>query len=795
MTEPTTRPADGATLTLIGTERDIVDRHKRRIKELTTTLVAMARDHPEWSRDSTVGEHRYPPPGFKQPRMATTLAVLGPRGSGKSTCMVDLIHKLSHDPSAKAVKVGGRKFGCLTGFLVVRQTVDCTLGPRKVPLGLSALMRLRRVLGLEHDQQTAWSYQGEERADPGVEAEQQAFKAMREAYMLSRLTAGRVIEGTSSGGAHFAQQASAAAAEALALPDRVADWLQQAAIRLGPEVEGFILVLDDVDLARDGLRGLVRSLLDELHQPRLILVLGVDLPRLESRVADSVGEDRASLQEMNRLEEAFRNPIELAAARDLLYKALPQQNREWLQPWKEEDRWAFPPRPALAFPDKKSLKDILLERTSGWGVAIRNPALLPGFPRSLENIWFALWGLESGKKATTGTREMLDTVEDYLAYLAEARGEHALGRRISNRPASAWARHLTWPEKPIGNFQWERLVTSALEGDPLLGFQAGSDALPLPERPSSAALWIELLLDLSLASGHLTSAELIRRFPSMSHLVDRAQIRTDFHRDEMAQELRQARGSVMAKLAWTRFDVALDPLGVLPEEFDAQVGLAPLREAAEGLRNAWPTILAQGLYLRRSEVLDDGQRAYDTDGHPDDADALLPRGVRPLVVFVDSLSRAPWRLFSETPRRRSLRTNALLTAGLVRAAYVDALERVFDALLGHDNVDKAARHASSEADRTWLDAMHDRGYPPIVEWSDDIAEDRFHALLQETKEATETKLHRELDAGDLPDRQAKHIDWEFVFAPYNALVGCLRAYTSSRAFRHLADPGFGGASD
>ncbi len=797
MTEPAAR-----TLTLIGTERDIVDRHKRRIKDLTTTLAAMARDHPEWSLDSAVGEHRYPPPGFKQPRTATTLAVLGPRGSGKSTCMVELIRELSDDPSAKTVKLDGREFNCLSGFLVVHQTVDCTLGPREVPLGLSALMRLRRVFGLEHDQQAAWSCQGEERADPSAEAEQQAFKAMREAYMLSRRAAGRVLEGTSSSGAHFAQQAAKAAADALALPDRVADWLQQAAKRLGPEVQGFILVLDDVDLARDGLRGLIRSLLDELHQPRLILVLGADLPRLENRVAGSAGEDRASLQEMNRLEEAFRNPSELGAARDLLYKALPQKNREWLRPWKEEDRWTFPPRPALAFPSEKSLKDLLTERT--WGVAIRNPALLPIFPRALESLWFALWGLDKGKKPRTNTRKMLGTVEDYLAYLGEARGEHDLARRISTRPASAWTRHLTWSEKPIDDSQWEHMVAAALEGTPLLGFHAGSDALQLPERSSSAAaLWIELLLDLSLESGHLTSAELIRRFPRMSDLVDQAQIWTDFHRDEMAEQLRLARGSVMAKLAWTRFDVVLDRHGVLPEEFDARIGLAPLREVAEGRRNAWPTPLVQGLYLQRSAVLDARQRDYDKDGGENDdkadgengdnvgANALLPRAVRPLVVFIDSLSRAPWRQLSETTRRRDLRPNALLAAGLVRAAYVDALERVFDALVGH-YVDKAARHAPLEADRAWLDAVHDRGHTPIVEWSDDDIENRFHALLKETKE---TDPRWELVAEDLLDEHATDVDWEFVFAPYNALVGCLRAYTSSRAFRHLADPGFGGASD
>ncbi len=798
MRKPSTESAKEPSLTLYETELDIVNRHKERIEKLAATLVEMTRKETEWRRDSGVGEHRYPPSQFKQPRMATALAVLGPRGSGKSTCIIDLIHRLSHSPSAKEVEVEGRKLGCLSRFLVVPQTVDCTLGPREVPLGLSALMRLRRVLGFEQAPPKAWSCGGEERMGPSVEAEEQAFKALREAYMFNRLAAGRVLEGTSSSGAHFAQQASTAAAEALALPDLVADWLQEAAKRLGPKVEGFILALDDIDLARDGLRGMVHSLLDELHQPRLILVLGADLPQLERRAA--------KLKKRDRLEEA--PPKKLTAARYLLDKAFPQQHREWLRPWPVEGRLTFPPRPSPTFPSDESLKDLLVQRPRKWGVAIRNPTLLPYFPRALENLWHALRGIGKGEETRADSKEMLGTVEAYLAYLAEGRREHDLARRIANRSASAWARYLTWPEDSIGSTQWEHLVTAVLEGSPLFGFQAESEVLPLPERQSSAALWTELLLDVSLASGHLTPAELNRRFPRMKELFERAQIRTDFHRDEMADQFRQARGSVMGKLAWTRFEVTLDRHGVPPEEFDAQVGLAPLHQSIKNRRNAWPTALAHGLYLKRSEVLDDRQLAYAAEGPADDADALLPRGVRPLIVFVDSLARAPWRPMSETPRRRSLRINALLAAGLVRAAYVDALERVFDALAGRHIVEEAARHAPSEPDRTWLDAMRDCGPTPVAEWSDDDIENRFHALLGVTKAAEKGKakrakkpraarpnLHRKLEADDLPAKWAKHVDWEFVFAPYNALVGCLHAYTQSRAFRHLADSSLGGASD
>ena len=116
------------------------------------------------------------------------------------------------------------------------------------------------------------------------------------------------------------------------------------------------------------------------------------------------------------------------------------------------------------------------------------------------------------------------------------------------------------------------------------------------------------------------------------------------------------------------------------------------------------------------------------------------------------------------------------------------------------------------ADRGWLDATRNRGDTPIVEWSKDDVEARFNALLEVAKgeeaaeetgakrtkkarAAKETKPHRALDADDLPADHAPNVDWEFVFAPYNALVGCLRAYRNSRAFRHLADPEYSGSSD
>jgi hypothetical protein len=644
-------------------------------------------------------------------------------------------------------------------------------------------MRLRHLLGLSCDppEISAWSCQGEVQ-DPRLEDEKKAFKVMREAYMLSRRAAVRVLEATSSGGAHFAQQASLAAAEALALSDRVADWLQCAALCTGHCVAGFIVVLDDIDLARNSFLDMVYSLLDELHQPRLILVIGADLPTLERRLADLLAGGRLDRLHLCVESGPRHRPEAMRMANDLLYKVLPQVNREQLLPWTEDERWFFPPRPTTAYSLDFSLGDLLVDRTSDW-LSYLNPALLPGYPRHLENLWHGLALSLEGTTEGDSEHQGLDDLGRFIAYLSEARGDYGLARRVVMRAPDCWGRTFMWEEEPIARGVWDRLVDAALENRPLSGLVTKSDDLPLPQAPASAALWIELLLDLSLSSGQLTSADLIRRFPRMAALFKEAQIRTDFHRDEMAEQLRNARGSVMAELAWTHFEVSPDRQGVLPEIFDARVGIRPLHRALAGRRKAWHTILAQGLYLRRSEVLDERQQAYATKGDPDDADALLPRGVRPLIVFVDSLSRAPWRLLSETPRRRSLRTNALLAAGLVRAVYYDALERVFDAMVGRGKVKKTAKLKLSKADNTWLDAIHDREHMPIVEWSDDGVEDQFHALPAE-------KPYRKLDARDLPGGQAKPIDWKLGFFSYNALVDCLNAYTRSRAFRHLADPSF-----
>lgn len=764
-------------------EEDIVGRHLDRIVHLAAGLSEILKnDRQRWWIDSPLEQPRYPPADFKQPRKATTLAVLGPRGSGKTTCMVDLLEKLEEmETNTNSMNRGARCVRPLAGFHPVERIIDCSLGSQNVPFGLSILMRLRHLLGLHRDpsESPEWSSRGEV-VEPRVAAEQKAFRVLREAYMLNLPAAGRVLEGTSSSGAHFAQQASLAAGRALSLPDRVADWLQCAAICCGHDLEGFVLVLDDVDLARDGILDMVYSLLDELHQPRLILLIGADLTKLERRIADSLAGGGLTKLRPNSEKSARRSSEDVRMANDLLYKILPQVNREWLLPWTEEERWSFPPRPAPAYELDSSLGELLSRKD--WGPAFRTPALLPEYPRHLENLWFALARPQQMPKDNRSERKSFKDRAEFIAYLAEARGDYGLARQVPMRAPDEWGRTFRWEDEQIASGVWDRLVEAALEGTPLAGFSAESDDLPIPENPASAALWTELLLDLSLTSGQLSSAELLRRYPRMSNLVDQAQIRTDFHRDEMERQLRDSRGSIMAQLAWTRFDVVLDRNGVLPEEFDAWIGLAPLREAAEGQRDFWPTSLAQGLFLRRSAVLDERQRAYDMDGDPDDANAPLPRALRPLIVFVDSLSRAPWRLLSETPRRRSLRTNALLAAGLVRAAYVDALERVFGSLTGRGYVKKAVRR--EDADVAWLDAIHDRGSAPIVEWSDNTVEGRFHALLKEEVS------HRKLTAKDLPRKLATHFDWEFVFAPYNELVRCLNAYTKSRAFYHLKDPDF-----
>jgi len=798
--QPRCGVAEKTVPTLIESELGVVDRHLKRIKMMTAALTALLADE-RWHRGAPTGGHRYPPPGFKQPRMATTLAVLGPRGSGKSTCVVDLFEKLASEAAGAKGKVPGNKTPCLSGYMIVQQPVDCTLGPRDVPLGLSVLMRLRRLLGLENEQTAGWSYREQGRIYPAAEDEERAFRAMREAYMLSRPEAERVLETTSSSGAHFALQASSAAANTLELPDRVADWLQKAVCCLPEEVDGFILGLDDVDLAQNGVEGLINSLLDELHQPRLILVIAADLPRLERRLAGTSDERQSAATSANRrLAETPADEIGLESARDLVYKALPQRNREHLRPWNEEERWAFAPLlPSPTSPQERCLKD-MLQKCKGWGVPIRNPGLLPSFPRGLENLWFALRGFEDEQPSAGSSNGMLENLEVYLEYLAEARREAALGRQVSKREAASWARQLIWQEDRIGSAQWERLVMAALEGSPLLGFQATSDALPLPvDDPSSAALWTELLVDLSLSPkndekrGELSSTELVSRFPGMKEIVDQSRIRADFHRDEMEAQLRRPRGSVVAQLAWTRFDVTLDRRGDIPEEFDAFIGIAPLHEAAEGRRNVWPARLAQGLFLQRSDVLGPGEDTHILDGASGSIQGILPEAVRPLIVFVDSLRRAPWTRLSEMNRRRGLRINVLLAAGLVHAAYVDALSRVFDALGGRKKPKTAARYTPSDSQSAWMDALYDRASRPIVEWSDEMVEEQFHALPKSpvvVNRTSKTSGLRKLTAKDLQDKRKPQLDWEFVFAPYNELVRCLDAYTSSRFYLDLADPDF-----
>lgn len=770
-----------APLRLTPQQQGVLDRHDHRLHTLCEQLKERLREEPGWQKDShRPPHHRYPPPWFKKSRKPTSFGILAPRGAGKTTVLAELLLKWG-----KGSDDVGRLGGLDNGFYAVKSIVDCSLTPPGIPLGLSVLTQLRVLLGLnDKPPGSARSLQGDpcSRWEPEQvrrEDEKRAFAELEQAYVLSTAESSAVFQETAMSPAHYAMETAQAARRRFKLPDRVADWLEIAAELHGDNVEGFILPLDDIDLARQGVRDFVYSLLDELHQPRLLLLIAADLDLLEHKLADK--------KEPDPVPQTWR---------DVLYKVLPQVNREYLRPWRKEHRLAFPPgresedaNAALdAFAsDSRTLGELVVAHSASWDLAYRDPELLPPFPRALENLWFVLAG-EDGEHSTA-TR--LDEPAEYLAFLAEGRGEHLLARSLVRRPAEEWGRALTWArealdeegeaEETLDEEAWSLAVTAALEGRPLLRLIARSDELPMVTLSANdGARWTELLVDIALARGTLASQELATRIPALGRRLERARVRTDLHRISLQEQMTGVSTAVTSALTWTTWDVTFDANKHLEEVQSATIGWPDLLAAAGGRRRAWPTRLFQGLRLRGAEP------ATLEAGSPS---GLYPRRLRALLLFADALADGPWPALS---RRRTevWRSHVLLSAALVHSAYLVAIDRVFNALAGKQQVNGDDRFAPDDAQRPFIDSFGPAGPTQLLAWHEDEIEARFKALL--VSNAAPGRLGETGPPGSNEDATGNAgsppADPEFTYATYNALVDALQAYRASPWFRGLARP-------
>lgn len=615
---------------------------------------------------------------------ANVFGVLGPRGAGKST-LVKAFAWAAHGGSGEEPWITACR-ALRTAKLRVCDMIDCSALPEQVTPAAAVLVNIHRDTQIWPDsvkrphplRRELWDLVGAHNAtDP----------AFRELCLELSTTQDGFLDALTAG-----------LADRLELANRLRAWLDKVSGEL--EIDGFVIPLDDFDLVSgDTTRRWMQSLLDVLHQPRLLFVLAADLRRLEH-----VSLDREA-------------QIDDETGRKLIQKMMPPEHRIVLQDFCSEDCQGFRPTvtparvPATAafgravVPEAPRLGELLIRRTQDMAplrdIAV---ALAPRFPRGLGDLYASL-----ARDLAPGVAESTagdSTATDFLTLLAYCRSESLLARRVLEVAVEDWL-----PELMRGNKghhdevtdgvasadAWRRTVTAAREparvkplldlaparvdhvrrsGDPLTHDPTWTDPLrhdhflvdPLRDARSKTdrALWAELLIDRALLTMPRERARLLDLWAPARERIARtcftidisAQQVLDFFRDERVRR---------HLLPWFKWTGEKQPDGAL----HVQIGWVPLLAHLRAIADPWPAALLKHLLIGPSD-LQGRLRLPPEDERLD----LLPGRVRHLIVLVDSLHRCPWTAYS-TPRLGwSLLTYVRLARAFVRAAYVDALSKL-----------------------------------------------------------------------------------------------------------------------
>jgi hypothetical protein len=661
---------------------ELTAEQKTLLKRMTDAVTHYARDmvtrvlRTPFGHSRRSGASAYPPDEFKRPRKSNVFGLLGGRGTGKTTILIELVHQFL-PPDRR------------NSLIWVAEPNDCSLCPRGVPLGLSALYHVRQALLIQAEAKLTLPAGDRKRASD-------AWDLLEEAYLKAdpdyRALVRELVISTNQYGAEARREIEAR----FRLPQLVQNWLDaEAALR---KRDVFVVPLDDLDLVpqnegrAEDLRGVlgpfVWSLLDELHQPRLLFVAAADLDRLERLVADSMGGSDA-----------------LPAARALLDKVMPQDDRATMPCLSASARLRFhpvkrggessheKPQPLLAQEERpdagapKSLEDLLAEHCSNSSAPRKQvlpllahvPRLLPDFPRGLEILHRAL-SREHGP----------ESVAEFLGLLAECRREHSFGRKMGRRPPDLWARFFKWEPASSPAAAWRKLVEYALDDmEPLwslLPDKGLDDLAPGPETVDDAPRWVELLLDVALAEGTISPSHLTARLDILGSAFAAARLKTRQGAQELTTYLSDPPPNMDATLLWTEWGAPGDVIGV-------RVGWVPLIEGLSRQRPLWPTHVFGELMFSRASVLSAVPDTRRADLLPaatrELASTLAPRSVRALLLFADALASGPWGTLSSQNRIRNPVDLAQLAAGIVYGAYVSALQAAVEAVRVAETAERA----------------------------------------------------------------------------------------------------------
>ncbi|MCK6574637.1 hypothetical protein L6V77_26475 [Myxococcota bacterium] len=536
----------------------------------------------------------YPADAMKQPRRVNVVGLDGPRGSGKTTLLVALRKSGTAGLNTQLLE---RKLS--PNCVLHLDEIDGSTLKADVPIGLSLLWRL---------QERAMRDVREERAR--AEA-RRAWSEVTRQYVGCRADYHQIA--LHYGGCRTSYEAIAAEAAQTRFNQHVTifRWLETLARLLGRRV--FLLPLDDADLMQDGLANdLLWSLLDELHQPRLALVVSADWQRLEEQFRTS-----PPVRPLAPKPEDGGQTV-----RDLRIKAIPVDMVVSMERWSPEERRGF--QGTGAGKPARTLEACLAEKAPDVQADIMT--LLPPFPRGLESV-SRFVARKEDVHTTHPWAERL--VRLLMAIHAETALETLWPR--SEKPAPLVRALIGSPSRPLLPAEWATAAREAREGRPLRGLCADRADVTL-RYPANRAAWMGCVAELALKEGPRHLFESVERFSS-------AMLALSFAQTLPKTFVEKGIGRQADTLPWVLPFLSFSQIAT--ETVVVHVGLGPFWAARWAGEPHAPVDAFEEIGLR-----------IPADALAQSADLLhrgdefLPSSLRALVLFFDAAHRAQWNRVS-----------------------------------------------------------------------------------------------------------------------------------------------------
>lgn len=589
---------------------------------------------------------------LKTPRQSNAVGVFGRRGSGKTTVLVQALENV--DGAQKDNRRGGR-------WCVLTSPLDLSYAPSEFPFGLTAMH---------------WLYEVMQEQSTSSKAATDAFDNASQSYFRGAVGFNSLVRDLSVTPKHYARASAEEIRRRRSLWRDVRAWLDAEAY--ARDVKGFVFGIDDLDLApANAHHSLVWSLLDELHQDRLVFLLAADLPRLERRLAEEDAIGRRMLVSSGVAD------LDDQTASDLVYKVLPQVDRCELTPWPAKARLDFPPG---GTDDREDLDDgrlrfirVMVEML-GLSPVIQAhlPHLLPEWARGLENLRRELSQRLRDRKSEASVDRDMEELE-LLGFLAESSFDFKLARKLRERELGDWAPTWRWPaEGRQGDAAWKVLCTQARNDEPLTDLLPDPDHTVLPlglER----VRWAEVLVDVALAKKRLGPSSLVERVALLRRRRDDCGVsirRTWDQLSELVDDGPVCLGPALAWTDWRQQDASIDR-GVYEVGVGAILGLV-LRD-----RSPWPVQLEERLMVTRQQLVfglpSSLSDAFLDERHGGLATELLPWRVRPLIRFLDRLGELPWAGIAKADPQTGPVSHARAAAAFVYSSLRDLVIPTFSA--------------------------------------------------------------------------------------------------------------------